>query len=218
MQGGAVLSEIRADPGPTDSIFDVLAALAHAFSRGPRVALLGFAGGGLVAPLRAMGSELAIDAVDLDLQGARIFEELSTDWKGDVRVAQDDAVDWLARRRRAYDVIVEDLSELGIEGETKPLVSVTALPEAIAERLRPAGIVIINLLPVPGVSWRSLQRQVLAPWQRAVIVEPAEFENRILLTGPRVPATREVSAGTLAALRGIGSAMAREVRFRGFAP
>ena len=55
LDGPDVLSEILDHPGPTDTMFDVLAACVAAFAPGPRVAILGFAGGGIVAPLRAMG-------------------------------------------------------------------------------------------------------------------------------------------------------------------
>ncbi|MEC9081308.1 MAG: hypothetical protein VYE44_05980, partial [Verrucomicrobiota bacterium] len=55
VQNGSVLSEVLAQPGPTNSVFDALAALVRLFSPGARVGLLGFAGGGIIAPLRAMG-------------------------------------------------------------------------------------------------------------------------------------------------------------------
>ena len=44
-----VLSEILAKPGPTHSLFDLLAAAVATLAPGPRFAMLGFAGGGIVA-------------------------------------------------------------------------------------------------------------------------------------------------------------------------
>jgi spermidine synthase len=215
VQGGAVLSEILAAPGPTQSVFDVLAA-AMATAQPSPMAVLGFAGGGLVAPLRAMGCTEAIDAVDLDLRGTQLFRELSQSWAGSVGIAEDDAVAWLRRGRSRYGVIVEDLSELGTEGETKPAISVTTIPDLIARRLRRRGRAVINLLPVPGVSWRNLTRQVAAPWPEARVVHLPEFENRIVVTGADVPAPRDLTSRLRRALGSIGSTMEAGLHVRAF--
>ena len=66
VQNGSVLSEVLAKPGATDSVFDVLAAAIQIFSPGDRVGILGFAGGGLIAPLRAMSGDHNLSGVDLD--------------------------------------------------------------------------------------------------------------------------------------------------------
>ena len=54
LEGDAVLSRVMARPGPTHMPFDVLAACVAALSPGRRALLLGFAGGGTVAALRAI--------------------------------------------------------------------------------------------------------------------------------------------------------------------
>lgn len=210
VQGGAVLSEILAQAGPTDSVFDALAAgIAMHTAERPEVGLLGFAGGGIVAPLRAMSSKAVVSACDLDPSGWAIFRELSSAWCGEVAMQECDAVDWLRSGRKRFDVIVEDLSCLGEdEEETKPAISVTTVPERIRRRLCPDdGLVITNLLPVPGVSWRSLQQQVAAPWPRAVIVDLDEWENRILFAGPGVPRARELGRRLAVCLESIDSGL-----------
>ena len=99
LEGDVILSELLARPGPTHCLFDVLAACVAALAPGPRIALLGFAGGGIVAPLRAMGFPHAIEAVDLDPTGEKLFRELARHWAGEVRVARMDALEWLAREQ-----------------------------------------------------------------------------------------------------------------------
>ena len=84
-----VLSEILARPGPTHSLFDVLAAAVAAFAPGPRFAMLGFAGGGMIAPLRAMGCDIPVRAVDL------YFKKLVDEYDQPI----DDA--WRERRKAA---------------------------------------------------------------------------------------------------------------------
>src|SRR5262249_25485667 len=59
VDGPDLVSHLRTTPGPTHGFFDLLAACAAAFApgdlaRAPRVLLLGFAAGGILAPLRAL--------------------------------------------------------------------------------------------------------------------------------------------------------------------
>ncbi|MCB9920237.1 MAG: hypothetical protein H6832_17680 [Planctomycetes bacterium] len=218
IQGGAILSEILARPGPTHSIFDVLAAAVTLHeAAAPRVAMLGFAGGGMIAPLRALGSAATIEACDLDATGFELFEELSSEWRGDVQFEIADATDWIRNGRSKFEVVIEDLSCLGDDGEeTKPVVSVTNLPRAIQRRIRKDGLVVTNLLPVPGVSWRSLIRQVAEPWERGVVVEFDEWENRILLTGTAIGSASDIGHELGLRLESMGSELARRFLTRNF--
>ncbi|HMQ20973.1 MAG TPA: hypothetical protein PKE00_00690 [Planctomycetota bacterium] len=212
------MSEVLAEPGPTHSIFDVLAAAVTLHpSTSPRVAMLGFAGGGMVAPLRALGSAARIEACDLEASGHALFEELSSAWCGDVQVDDADACAWIRKARSRFDVVVEDLSCLGEDGEeTKPAVSATFLPSAIAKRVGKRGLVVTNLLPVPGVSWRALTSQVAAPWPRVVVVEFTEWENRILIAGHEVASARDVGHELGRRLEALGSDLTRKFLTKNF--
>jgi spermidine synthase len=209
-----VLSEIRRDPGPTHSLFDVLAACVAALAPGPKCALLGFAGGGMVAPLRAMGYEGAVEAVDLSREGEEIFRELSDDWAGTVTLAEADAAEWLRARRARYDVIVEDLSVPSPVGTVKPYVSLDTLPELIRARLKPEGVAMFNLLPLPGTSWDALLMRVARPHASAVCVHLDEYENRFVLAGDALPTAADASRHVRGILREIGSYMADRVFLR----
>ena len=111
VDGDAMLSKVLVEPGPTHSVLDVLAACVVTFTPGPSVALLGFAAGGMIAPLRAMGFESDLDAVDLWREGERCFRRLCGEWSGGVRFHCTDAAAWLRRGHRKYDLIVDDLSD-----------------------------------------------------------------------------------------------------------
>lgn len=211
LEDDVILSELLARPGPTHCLFDVLAACVKALAPGPRVALLGFAGGGMVAPLRAMGFPHAIEAVDLDPTGEALFRELSRHWAGEVRVERMDALEWLARERAPFDVIVEDLSVPGPEGTVKPAASFAALPPLVRSRLKPLGIAVTNLLPQPGASWDTLIDPVAKPYSGSVVIELEEYENRLVVAGA-IPGTEDVSKRVRAALDAIGSVQARKIR------
>ncbi len=209
VEGDVILSELLARPGPTHCLFDVLAACVRALAPGPRVALLGFAGGGIVAPLRAMGFHHAIEAVDLDPTGEALFRKLSRHWALDVRVDRMDAVEWLAREREPFDVIVEDLSVPSPAGTVKPPVSFADLPPLVRRRLKPLGVAITNLLPQPDASWDELIRPVAKPYSRSVVIELLEHENRLVVAGA-IP--KDPLKPVRAALDAIGSVQARKIR------
>ena len=218
VQGDVVLSEVRAAPGPTHDLFDVMAAAVAAFAPGPRLAMLGFAAGGVLAPLRALGWDHPVEAVDLDLAGVELFHELCGSWAGEVRVDREDALAWLARRRRRYDAIVEDLSVPGIEGGTKPPVSLDGLPELVPRRLAPGGIAVVNLLPVPGMGWGEIVAAAGAGYRSRLLVEFELWENRVLLGGEALPPARRAGRILRERLRSIGSREVDRLRVRTLPP
>lgn len=215
-QHGCVLSEILVKPGATESVFDVLAAAVHCFSPGPRVAMLGFAGGGMVAPLRKLGGTHALHGVDLESEGYRLYRSVAAEWGGEVVFAKEDALAWLRRERRRFDAIVEDLS-MPQEGDVvKPEVSWEALPKLMARRLRGGGVVITNLLPTPGMSWASLIAACrVGP---GVVVGLAHYHNRVLIQGSQVGGARRAGARMREALQEIGSGMAKGLTVRQLGP
>jgi hypothetical protein len=208
-QAGVILSEVLARPGPTHTLFDILAACVAALTPGPRVAVLGFASGGVVAPLRAMGHGHPLEAVDLSRDGEPLFRELSGGWCGTVRLHQADAAAWLRRPRRPFDAILEDLSATIGGEETKPPVSLATLPPLLRARLAVGGVAVVNVLPVPGRPWSRLLPHLARPFARARVVRLERWENRVLLLGDALPSARSCALRIRAALRAVGSREAR---------
>ncbi|MDQ7086649.1 MAG: hypothetical protein Q9Q13_01790 [Acidobacteriota bacterium] len=177
--------------------------------------ILGFAAGGLVAPLRAMGWSHPLRAVDLDLRGESLFRELCGQWCGEVRVEQGDALDWLRRRPRIrFDGILEDLSVTEGKTTTKPGLSLGALPAKIRAHLAPGGIAVTNVLPVEGMSRDEVLGRLAVPDRRGLVVEFEDWENRLLLRGGGLPTAREASRRMRTLLRAIGSAQAERLTVR----
>jgi hypothetical protein len=214
IEGDAVISEILSAPGPTHSVFDVLAAAVVLLYRGPRVALLGFAGGGVVAPLRAMGFSGTLDVVDLDDRGERIFRAVSGAWRGPVKFELGEASEWLRRRPGRFDAIIEDLSVIGPGGVTKPEVSVGGLPRLMKSRLTPQGLAVFNLLPVKGWTWPELVAVVGRPFRERYVVSFEDYENRLLVAGRALPTARQLSAGLRDMWGSIESKMADGIAVR----
>ncbi|HEX5138225.1 MAG TPA: hypothetical protein VFY93_14710 [Planctomycetota bacterium] len=213
LENDVILSELLKEPGPTHCLFDVLAAAVAALAPGPRFALLGFAGGGIVAPLRAMGFPHPVEAVDLDPSGEALFRGLSERWAGDVRVARMDALEWLARETLPFDVILEDLSVPRPEGTFKPPASFDGLPALVRAHLALAGVAVTNVLPQPGMTWDAQLRPVARPHRQAAVIELDEYENRIVIGGAALPETADLARRVRGALDRIGSVQARRIRF-----
>ncbi|MEC7882349.1 MAG: hypothetical protein VYB35_05520 [Verrucomicrobiota bacterium] len=180
VQNGSVLSEMLSKPGPTHSVFDILAS-AMMLSEGNRVGILGFAGGGVVSPLRAMGGRQSLLGVDLDDTGFKFFEKVSGDWRGEVKFVQSDAVKWLASQRKGFDVLLEDLS-VGRDGDVfKPSVSIDLLPSLIHSKLKSSGIAIFNLLPSDNCTWTQMLQTVGKPFKYGLIITFKSFYNKVLI-------------------------------------
>ncbi len=213
-QYGVVLSEILKEPGPTHSIFDVLAIAADQVSVGDRCGLLGFAGGGVLAPLRASGSDLVVDGVDLDDTGYQEFRRICSKWAGDVRFSQEDALQWLERDGDSFDVIIEDLSEPQGHDVFKPDLSFGELPGAIRRRLAPGGGLVINLLRRPDQVWAQLLGSVTFEGEAGFLVSFDDFMNKILIIGVGLEDARTFSRKLRRALWSIGSDLSDAISVR----
>ncbi len=215
VEGDIILSEVIRQPVATNRLFDALSASIAAFSPGPRVAVLGFGAGGVVGPLRGMGGQHAIEGVDLSPTGEALFREFCGEWAGDVTLTRGEAYAWLGRKRKPYDFILEDLSESHPEYvAVKPWVSLDLLPRRMAEKLTPRGVVTVNLLPWPEVSWATLIDRISAPFRHACVVYFEKYQNRLLIAGNRLPETREIGKRLRESLRRVRSNQADGISVR----
>ena len=203
LKGQDIVSEVVRRPGPTHTPFDVQAATIATLAPGPRVALLGFGGGSLIAPLRALEFGTPLVAVDRWREGTRLFRRLCGRWAGAVRVTHTDIAAWLGRGTQRYDLFLEDIAPLHLPASAR----------LIRARLKPGGVAVFNLLredePV-----RTLVERVAEPFAEALEVRFLDFDNRIVVASRRLPSAREVSRLLRASLRGVRSRLAERIRVR----
>lgn len=175
-----MLSEVLLRPGPTHSVFDVLAAACLAGRPPQDIALLGFGGGSVVAALRALGCTAHVHAVDLDPTGFELLKPAHTTWLPPFSWHQADAVAWL-QASGAFDIILDDLS-VPLDGDVqKPEASWTLLPGLAARRLRPSGHAVFNLLRPTHLGWSLGTDRITAAFGGALAIHLKDFENRILV-------------------------------------
>lgn len=215
LQHGIVLSEILNSPGPTHSVADALAAATVTLANGPRVGLLGFAGGGVLAPLRAMGGTHEVRAVDLDDRFEPLFQRLCGRWAPPLTVDHADAGHWLKRQRSKFDVIIDDLSISKDRDVFKPAISWDVLPRLIRDRLTWDGVAVFNLLKPRERSWSHGILTVIAPFTEARFIWLDDFENRLVVVSDRpLPSARTLSAQMRDKLSQIGSQVAEGMMVR----
>lgn len=211
-ENGAVLSEILSAPGPTNSVFDFLAAAVATFSPGNETGLLGFAGGGIIAPLRKVDADQEVHSVDLDARGYELFRKVSSDWCGTVAFEHADAVNWLRERRNRFDAVIEDLS-IPVPGDVeKPEICWTELPPLIRRGLKPGGLLVVNMLKSAGMGWGQITPFFAKGYADRFVVHLAEFENRILIAGDLNLSAAAVSRRLRRCLQAIGSDQAAQFR------
>ena len=179
-QNGFVISKVLSHPGPTNSIFDVLAAAMN-LSTGTRAGILGFAGGGVVAPLRAMGGRHDLAGVDLDDTGYKLFCEVSDDWRGAVKFSKADATEWLHSQRLPFDVLLEDLSIPRDDRVFKPFETFDTLPQLTRAKLNTDGLAVFNLLPDANIPWPKMFEQVSQPFRYGIRISIHSFLNQVLV-------------------------------------
>ena len=212
VQNGLVLCELPREPGPAHSVWDVMACAVRLFAPGSRMAMLGFAGGGMVGSMRALGCEQEVHGVDLWSGGFEIFREVATDWSGAVNFAHEDAAEWLRRDRVPFDVIVEDLSVPLRDDVVKPSISWMELPALIRRRVKKGGVVINNLLPTPGISWANqIEACRVGP---GVEVGFENFFNRVLIQGAQVGNARSCGPRSRQLMRELGSELSDSLKIR----
>jgi spermidine synthase len=213
-QHGVVISELRTSPGPTHSVFDVLAALIAVLAPVGRIGVLGFAGGGMMAPLQGLGLESMIDSVDLDHAGYDLFRKHCPGWLSCVNWEQGDAVVWLRRQRAEFGLLMDDLSVPSDGDVIKPSISWDVLPKLIRQRLRPGGFAVFNLLPSHDGRWNPNLQKIAGLFNNTRIINFDEFENRILVTGDKLPSSREMSRLLRNALATLRSRQADKIQVR----
>jgi spermidine synthase len=213
-QHGVVISELRTSPGPTHSVSDLLAAIISVMRPEGRIGVLGFAGGGMQAPLSALGVMARIDTVDLDRAGYELFRTHCPAWIARVNWQQADAVKWLRAQPKHFDLVVEDLSVPDGDDVFKPSISWDVLPALIRDRLAPDGVAVFNLLPPPSGIWVRQVERMADLFGEGRIVAFDDFENHILVAGRRLPSARELGVHLRSLLRQIRSRQAERIHVR----
>ena len=190
----------RYEPGQvaTGSVWDAIAAplLALPAQRRRSVLILGLGGGSVARLIRALAPDAHIVGVEFDAGVVRAARRhFGLDRLG-VEVVIGDALGVLARERRRFDAVIEDV----FVGVTQRLRKPDGFPEPglplAWRRVRPGGVLISNTIH-EGAQVARVLRRLDAP--AVVAVHVADYHNRILAAGPlslRAPHLRKCLAAS----------------------
>jgi spermidine synthase len=156
--------------------------------RRPRALLLGLGGGSVGRALRELAPNIEMVGVERDravVETAR--RDLGLDDLG-LEVLTLDARDYLARERRRFDLVIEDLFVGPVRSVGKPDWLLDEGYPAIEKRLRPGGIVSANTIHEMPALARAVHR-----FRRPIVsLDVRGYWNRIVVCGRDLPPPREV--------------------------
>jgi spermidine synthase len=149
-----------------------------------RVLLLGLAGGSVARAVRALEPQAEIVGVEHDAEVVRMARQhLGLD-RLNVELAMGDALDFLRRDRRRFDLIVEDLFVGASRSVRKPDWLLERGYPLFGSRLRRGGIVVSNTIhEMPGIV--RAMRPLGGP---VVSLDVRGHWNRIVVCGHGLPA------------------------------
>ncbi len=187
---GAVHAWWHRDRFLTGLAWDNLAAGALLRPDGPprSLLMLGLAGGTTLRILRHLLPDCRFTAVEIDpriIELARRHMQLD---KIGVEVVVADAYEWAAGSRRHFDIVIDDCYLTGAEDVFRPQTRAGWGVDLLAERLRPGGLLLTNL--ITGSGHRRMQSRTRAAFKRRFdgvrsVITP-ESMNETLVGGDAV--------------------------------
>lgn len=210
--GAQHASALRHGRLATGSVWDLLALPLRIATAppSPRVLLLGVGGGSVVPLLRAFAPECTIVGVELDADVLRAARESFGIERHGIELVHANAIDFLSRDRRRWDLVIEDV--FGHDGRrlVKPPAMIEPGLARAARKLATHGVLVSNAVHEAAAARRVLVRELGGGLDLAL----SDCSNHILVAGRSVPTARELRAivRTVPEMRGV----ARRLAIRAF--
>jgi spermidine synthase len=159
-----------------------------------RVLLLGLGGGSVAQAVRALAPHAHLVGVERDAEVLRLARRhFGLDRLG-VELVQGDALAYLERERRRFDVVVEDLFEGRPRHVRKPSWLLARGYPLVRRRLRPSGLVVSNTIHEMNAVVRAMR-----PFGgRVLSLDVRGHWNRIVVGGRPLPPARALRSRLLA--------------------
>jgi SAM-dependent methyltransferase len=168
----------------TGSVWDALAAPLLLLPRQcrKRVLILGLGGGSAARIVRALAPKAQITGVELDKEVVKAAKRWFDLDRLGVDVVCDDALRYLARSRRQFDVIFEDIFVGSGRRVHKPDWLPVPGHTLAARRLGPRGVLVSNTIDETAVVSREMRRT----FPSTLRISVADYDNQIIV-GARFP-------------------------------
>lgn len=176
----------------TGLAWDMIAASALLGKNHPprSVLMLGLAGGTAFRTLRHLLPDCQLTAIDIDPEIVQLARDhMQLDDLG-IEVIIGDAYAWLAKNKRRFDVVIDDIYLAGKTDVFRPRAWDSGLMDHLTRAVSPGGLLAVNLVTGPGHrSMQSLTRKVLRETFPTVhSLKSPEAMNEVLVAGESVAA------------------------------
>ncbi len=173
----------------TGLAWDLIAAGALLGPERPRsVLMLGLAGGTALRVLRKVLPECRFTAVDIDAGIVALARRHMALDRSGAEVVIGDAYAWLARNRRVFDVVIDDIYLAGRDDVYRPGAVDSGVLSLFRKAVAPGGVLVVNVLT--GAGHRGVQSRMrkLLVREFPVVksVRSEEAMNEILVAGESV--------------------------------
>lgn len=193
---GAIHASFQRGRFLTGLAWDMIAASALlGGNQTPRsVLMLGLAGATAFRTLRHLLPDCELTAIDIDREIVDLAREhMELDSLG-IEVVIGDAYPWLAKNRRRFDVVIDDIYLAGKTDVFRPRQLDDRLMDHLKRAVAPGGVLAVNLVTGAGHrTMQSLTRKVLRerfPQVRSITSRDAM--NEVLVAGENVATARRL--------------------------
>lgn len=193
---GAIHASFQRGRFLTGLAWDMIAASALLGKHNPprSVLMLGLAGGTAFRTLRHLLQDCALTAIDIDPEIVGLAREhMELDSLG-IEVVIGDAYPWLAKNRRRFDVVIDDIYLAGKTDVFRPRAWDASLIDHLQRAVAPGGVLAVNLVTGPGHrTMQSLTRKVLREHHAVVrSITSRDAMNEVLVAGENVATSRRL--------------------------
>lgn len=187
---GAIHASFQRGRFLTGLAWDMIAASALLGKHQPprSVLMLGLAGGTAFRTLRHLLPDCELTAIDIDPEIVALAREhMALDALG-IEVVIGDAYPWLAKNRRRFDVVIDDIYLAGKTDVFRPRQWDASLMDHLRRAIAPGGVLAVNLVTGPGHrAMQSLTRRVLKEHHAVVrSITSRDAMNEVLVAGENV--------------------------------
>jgi spermidine synthase len=195
---GAIHASYHGKRFLTGLAWDLIAAAALLRKDGPprSILMLGLAGGTAYRVLRHLLPDCKLTAIDIDTEIVALAREHMDLDALDIEVHTTDAYPWLAKNRRQFDVVFDDIYLAGKTDVFRPRACNPELMDHLRRAVAPGGLLAVNLVTGSGHrTMQSLTRKILREsFPRVRSLTTAESMNEVLVAGDEVATGPQLEA------------------------